>query len=136
MQKMPIFHYNFFILGSVLLYLSDKEIVVAVSFFFLSKVVLSLVSQLYQFVVQLMSYIYCCSINELFYTHVSETDWSFSLCNLRILAVKNIFVLSVKLGCSVCYLSAISGALMGHQGNLIFPLVSYILLFVVSFLSL
>ena len=122
---MPMFHNNFFILGSVLLCLSDKGIIVAVPFFFsfkscsLScKLVLSI----------------CCSIN-VYYTHVFEIDCSF-LFDLRILAVKNRFVLSVKLGCKVCYLPKILGALIGHQDNFVGPFVSCILLLVAFYFDL
>ena len=62
-----------------------------------------------------------------------KIDTSFLLCDLRILAVKNRFVLSVKLGYMVCYISAISGVLIGHQGNFAIRFVSNILLFVTLF---
>ena len=86
-----------FILGSVLLYLSNKGVVVAVSFFFSFK------SWFLSYNVALSI---CCSINDLLYP--SFWNWLIIFVVwLKNFAVKNRFVLSVKLGCRVCYLSAI-----------------------------
>ena len=71
-----------------------------------------------------------------YYTHVFEIDKAFWLCDLRILAVNDRFILSVTLGCTVCYLSAILGVLIGHEGSFVGPFVSYILLFVTYYYDL
>ena len=110
-----------FILGSVLLYLIDKGMVIAVTFF-------SSYKSCYlscNFVLSIS-----CWIND-----TQFWNW-FWLCDLRIPPVKKMFVLFVKLGFRVCYLSAILGALIGHQGNFVGLFVSYILLFVAYYFDL
>ena len=109
----------FFILGSVLLYLSDKEILVAVSFFFSFKTC---------YLSCKLALLICSSINDLSYSRFWNWLIIFAVW-FKVLAVKSRFVLSVKLDCMVCYLSAISGVLIEHRGNFVCPLVSYILLF-------
>ena len=116
MQEKPIS----FILGSVLWYLSNKDIIAAVSSFFsfkscspYCKLVLSICSSIDK--TTLKSLITMCLklINHF-------------RCYLKIFAVKNRFVLSIKLGCMLCYLPAIWGVLIRHQGNSVDPFVSYI----------
>ena len=73
-----------------------------------------------------------CSINDLLYPRVLNwviifAVWLKNSCR---------FVLSVKLVYMVCYLWAISSALIGQESNFVGPFIFYILLFVAYYFDL
>ena len=125
-----MFYNNFFyfreclrnteILRNIEKYLRNKDIFVAVSSFFSFK----------SFSLYCKSVLSTCSSIDKT-TLKSLITTCFKLinhfgCYLKIFAVKNRFVLSIKRGCMLCYLPAIWGVLIRHQGNSVDPFVSYI----------